>query len=194
MCTGSRSVPRQGLPGDRQGPPWFLWSHSRTKYSSQGDKAPARGAGREGQPRHHKELAVTRHASRQGPVSGKLPDAARQRPRQGACRGKLPLCTRAPAHPPTCRSRTLPGVRGGRLCSQRCAVASGADKIAIVASDGVPDGRFCTIWATQTGIQCPCPLPSELGIEHYANTVPTTTTFTFLPSSVLPPVGDPFDL
>ena len=142
MCTGSCSTPRQGLPGDRQGPPWFLWSHSRTKYSSQGDKAPARGACREGQPRHLKELAATRHASRQGPVSDKLPDATRQRPRQGACRGKPPLCARAPAHPPTCRSGTLPGVRGGRLCSQRCAVASGADKIAIVASGGVPDGPF----------------------------------------------------
>ena len=87
MCTGSCSAPRQGLPGDRQGPPWFLWSHSRTKYPSQGDKTPARGACREGQPRHLKELAATRHASRQGPVSDKLPDATRQRPRQGACRG-----------------------------------------------------------------------------------------------------------
>ena len=106
------------------------------------DKAPARGACREGQPRHLKELAATRHASRQGPVSDKLPDATRQRPRQGACRGKPPLCARAPAHPPTCRSGTLPGVRGGRLCSQGCAVVSGADKIAIVASGGVPDGPF----------------------------------------------------
>ena len=82
MCTGSCSAPRQGLPGDRQGPPWFLWSHSRTKYSSQGDKAPARGACREGQPRHLKELAVTRHASRRDPVSDKLPE------RQDNDRGK----------------------------------------------------------------------------------------------------------
>ena len=161
MCTGSRSIPRQGLPGDRQGPPWFLWSHSRTKYPSQGDKTPARGvcgegqqkhlktpargACREGQPRHLKELAAMRLAPRQGPVSDKLPDATRQRPRQGSCRGKPPLRARAPAHPPPCRSRTLPSVRGGRLCSQGCAVASGADKIAIVASGGVPDGPFCTI-------------------------------------------------
>ena len=142
MCTGSGSTPRQGLPGDRQGPPWFLWSHSRTKYSSQGHKALARGACREGQPRHLKELAATRHASRRGPVSDKLPDATRQRPRQGACRGKPPLRARAPAHPPTCHSGGLPGVRGGRLCSQRCVVASGADKIAIMASGGVPDGPF----------------------------------------------------
>ena len=34
------------------------------------------------------------------------------------------------------------GARGRRLCSQRCAVASDADKIAIVASGGVPDGPF----------------------------------------------------
>ena len=134
MCTGSRSVPRQGLPGDRQGPPWFLWSHSRTKYPSQGDKTPARGACRvgqsrhletpargacrEGQPRHLKELAATRHASWQGPVSDKLPDATRQRPRQGACRGKPPLCTYAPAHPPMCRPRAVPArVARGRVAS-----------------------------------------------------------------------------
>ena len=92
-----------------------------------------------------RELVATRHASRQGPVSDKLSDATRQRPRQGACRGKPPLCARAPAHPPMCRSGTLPSVRGGRLCSQRRAVASGADKIAIVASGGIPDGPFCTI-------------------------------------------------
>src|SRR3954469_21359036 len=138
LCTGSRSIPRQGLPGDRQSPPWFLWSHSRTKYLSQGDKSPARGACREGhsrhktpargacregQPEHLKELAATRHASRQDPASDKLPDAARQQPRHGICRGKQPLCACALAHPPTCRSRTLPGIRGGRLCSQRYTVA-----------------------------------------------------------------------
>ena len=142
MCTGSRSIPRQGLPGDRQGPPWFLWSHSRTKCPSQEDKTPARGACREGHPRHFKELAAGHHASRQGPVSDKLPDATRQRSRQGACRGKPPVYARAPAHPPMCRSGTLPGVRGGRLCSQWCAVACDADKIAIMASGGAPDGPF----------------------------------------------------
>ena len=107
------------MPGDRQGPPWFPWSHSRTKYLSQGDKAPARGACREGQPRHLKELAATRHASRRGPVSDKLPDATRQRPRQGACRGKLPLCTRAPAHPPTCRPEGFFQARVAGDCAAR---------------------------------------------------------------------------
>ena len=106
------------------------------------DKTPARGACREGQPRHVKELAATCHVSRQGPVSDKLPGATRQRPRQGACRGRLPLYTRAPAHPPTCRPGTFPGTRGKRLCGQQCAVASDADKIAIMASGGVPDGPF----------------------------------------------------
>ena len=142
MCTGSRSIPRRGLPGDRQDPSWFLWSHSRTKYLSSGDKAPARGACREGQPRHLEELAATRYASRQGPMSDKLPGATRQHPRQGACRDKLPLRTRAPAHPPTCRPGAFPGTRGRRLCSQRCAVACEADKIPIVASGGAPDGPF----------------------------------------------------
>ena len=163
---GSCSTLRQGLPGDRQGPPWFLWSHSRTKYSSQGDKAPVRGACREGQPRHLKELAATRHASRQGPVSDKLPDATRQRPRQGACRGKLPLCTRALAHPPTCRPEPFQArVAGG------CA-ASGARWHATLTRS--PSWRtvasltvlFCTVWATQTGIYCLCPLPSGLGMRH----------------------------
>ena len=157
MCTGSCSTPRQGSPGHRQDPPGLLkrqdpgkrslpGSHSRTKYSTREDKAPARGACREGQPRHLKELAATRHASQQGPVSGKLPDATRQRPRQGACRGKLPLCTHAPAHPPTCRPGTFPGARAERLCSQRCGVASGADNTAIVASGGAPDGPFLALF------------------------------------------------
>ena len=35
-----------------------------------------------------------------------------------------------------------PGARGGRLCSQRCAVACEADKIAIVANGGAPNGPF----------------------------------------------------
>ena len=127
------------------------------------DKTRARGACREGQPRHLEELAATRHASRQGLVSDKLLDATRQRTRQGACRGRLPLCTHAPAHPPTCHPGVLPGAHGERLCSQRCEVASDADKITIVAIGGVPDDPFCTIWATQMGIQCLCPLPSGLG-------------------------------
>ena len=142
MCTGSCSTPRQGLPGDRQGPPWFPWSHLRTKYSSQGYKAPARGACREGQPRHFEELAATCHVSRQDPVSDKLPGATRQRPRQGACHGRLSLCTRAPAHPPACRPGAFPGAHGRRLSSQRCEVASNADKITIVANGGIPDSPF----------------------------------------------------
>ena len=139
---GSCSTPRQGLPGDRQGPPWSLWSHSRTKYSSQETRPRQEelaGKATQGIPR---KLAATRPASRQGPVSDKLPDATRQRPWQGACRGKLPLCTRAPAHPPTCRPGAFPGARGGRLCSQRCTVACEADKISIVVNGGAPNGPF----------------------------------------------------
>ena len=77
-----------------------------------------------------------------GPVGDKLPGPARQQPRQGACRDKLPPCTRAPAHPPMCRPGAFPGTRGERLCIQRCEVASGADKITIVANGGAPDGPF----------------------------------------------------
>src|SRR6187399_2383479 len=76
---------------------------------------------------------LPRRATRPDKARRAAGSRTRQRPRQGTCRGKLPLCTRAPAHPPTCHPGTLPGVRGGRLCSQRYAVASGADKIAIVA-------------------------------------------------------------
>ena len=36
----------------------------------------------------------------------------------------------------------FPGARGERLCSQRCAVACEADKTAIMASGGAPDGPF----------------------------------------------------
>ena len=153
MCTGSRSVPRQGLPGVRQGPSLFKLLPFKNKVLTEKtrprqeklagkDKTPARGACREGHPRHLKELAAARLAPRQGPVSDKLPDATRQRSRQGACRDKLPPYTRAPAHPPTCRPGALPGARGKRLCSQRCTVASGADKITVVANGGVPDGPF----------------------------------------------------
>src|SRR4051812_23794738 len=88
LCTGSRSTLRQGPPGDHQGSLWFLWSHSRTKYLSQGDESPARGACREGHSRyktpkrgacreaqqeHLKEPAAARHASRQDPASDKFP-------------------------------------------------------------------------------------------------------------------------
>ena len=148
MCTGSRSTPRQGLPGDRQGPPWFLWSHSRTKYPTKTPQDPGKRS-LPGRPTKASQgtcrdapRVPARPGERQASGRDKTTTAARRLPRQGACRGKPPLCAHAPAHPPTCRSGTLPGVRGGRLCSQRCAVASGADKIAIVASGGIPDGPF----------------------------------------------------
>ena len=48
--------------------------------------------------------------------------------------------------------------------------------------------------ATATGIQCLCPPPSRLGEDHCSCTVATTTDFTFLLSSTLTPVGDPFEL
>ena len=36
----------------------------------------------------------------------------------------------------------FPGARGGRLCSQRCAVACNTDKKALVAIGGAPGGLF----------------------------------------------------
>ena len=140
-CTGSCSAPWQGLPGDRQDPPWLPrrpFKNKAFKMKRQGpdkrillgrDKAPARGACREEtRPRQAelagkatqgipRKLAVTRPTSRQDPANDKLPDTTRRRPRQGACRGKPPLRARAPAHLLTCRSRTLPSTRGRRPCS-----------------------------------------------------------------------------
>ena len=46
----------------------------------------------------------------------------------------------------------FPGMRGRRLCSQRCAVACEADKIAIVASGGAQTVPFGTVWAMPMGI------------------------------------------
>ena len=99
MCTGSRSGPRQGLPGVRQDPSLFILLPFKNKVLTEKtrprqeklagkDKTPARGACREGQPRHFRKLAATHRASRQDPTSGKLAGATRQRPRQGACRGE----------------------------------------------------------------------------------------------------------
>ena len=154
MCTGSCSAARQGLPDDRQSPPWVPlepFKNKAFKMKRQGpgkrilpgrDKAPARGACREGQPRHFKKLAAMHRTSLQGPVSDKLLDSTRRRPRQGTRRGPLPLCTHAPAHPPACRHEASSGARGGSLCSQGYAVASGDEEKAIVANGGAPNGHF----------------------------------------------------
>ena len=96
-------------------------------------------AGKQGTSRR---LAATPRASRQGPRAGKLAGPTRGGPRQGTCRGRRPFCAHAPAHPPTVALGASPGARGGRLCSQRCAVACEADKIAIVANGGAPNGPF----------------------------------------------------
>src|SRR3954464_15248542 len=88
------------------------------------------------------KLAATHHASRPGLASGKFPGAARQPPRQATCRGKSPPQDCAPAHPSTRHSGALPEARGGALRSQGRAVACGADKIAIVANGGAPNGPF----------------------------------------------------
>ena len=135
---------------------------AKTLRDSLRNKTPARGACREAiqeqsirakktRPRQEelagkanqgitRKLAATHHAPRQGSVSDKLPGPTRRQPRQGTCRGKRYLRAQAPAHPPTCRPGTLPGARGERLCSQRCTVASGTDKKAIMAIGGAPDG------------------------------------------------------
>ena len=54
----------------------------------------------------------------------------------------------------------------GSCAAMRCEVASEADKEAIVAIGGAPNGRFLHCLGDRTGIKCPCPLPSELGRGH----------------------------
>src|SRR3954470_9181492 len=87
-----------------------------------------------------RKLTATRLASRPGLASGKFPGAVRQPPRRATRRGKSPPQAFAPAHPPTRHSGGLPEACGGALCSRRHAVACGADKIAIVANGGAPNG------------------------------------------------------
>ena len=65
--------------------------------------------------------------------------------------------------------------------AMRCEVASEADKEAIVAIGGAPNGRFLHYWGDRTGIKCPCSLPSELGRGALLIVVVPTRVFTFLP-------------
>ena len=123
------------------------------------DKAPARGACREGQPRHFKKLAATRRASRQDPASDKLPGATRQRPRQGACRGEATtLCLRSSASvdvSPQDRSRRTwreavqpSGARWQVEMTRRPSWQAVAPQTVV----------FCTVWATGRALNAlvPC--------------------------------------
>src|SRR3954468_9059393 len=175
LCTDSSSTLRQGLPGERQEPPRSFLGQTKTKYLSQEDETPARGACRAEETRPRQEelagttkpkhqgpgersspgrptkapqekLAAAHHAPRQGLASGKLSGAARQPPRQATCRGKSPPQACAPAHLPTRRPGAPPKARGEAPCSLRRAVARNADRIAIVANGGAPNGplRHCS--------------------------------------------------
>ena len=77
-----------------------------------------------------------RPGERQAPGRDKTTTAAKRLPRQATT---LYLHS---STSPTCRPGAFPGTCGKRLCSQRGAVAGDADKIAIMASGGVPDGPF----------------------------------------------------
>ena len=130
-------------------------------------KAPARGACREGQTRPRQEdLAGKRQDPGKRSLPGRLLKAyqeslPRRALRPGKIRratsfrtrqdddpgkvlvgGQLPPHIRAPAHPPACRHEASSGARGGSLCSQGYAVASGDEEKAIVANGGAPNGHF----------------------------------------------------
>ena len=157
---------------------YSYYCHSRTKCLTEKtesrqeefagkDKTPARGACREGQPRHFKRLAATHRASRQDPASDKLAGATRQRPRQGACRGEATTL-----RPPSSTSDDV-SPQGRSWCTWRVAVKpSGARWQAKLTRR--PSWRSVApltvaslhCWGDRTGIKCPCPLPSELGRGH----------------------------
>src|SRR3954468_16401517 len=172
---GSRSAPRQGSPGERlkpsMAPFWAILEQSilakktrprqeelaGPKRQDPGKRSlPGRPA-EEQRPRQEelagkanqgilRKLAATHHAPRPGLASGKFPGATRQPQRQATCRGKSPPRACAPAHPPTRQSGALPEARGWALRSRRHAVACDADKIAIMANGGAPNGplRHCS--------------------------------------------------
>ena len=78
---------------------------------------------------------TSRPGERQASGPDKITTAARRLPRQAAT-----LCPRSSASTNVSLWGASPGARGGRLCSQRCVVACEADKIAIVANGGAPNG------------------------------------------------------
>ena len=128
LCTGSCSFPRQGLLRARRRPSCLLSNHSKTKYTRQKIKTPARGACREGRTRL-KTAPLTQDPSKRS-LPGRLEDdaSALYVPRQGArgaassrarqdqgpgkvLAGRAALCARAPAHRPTRRPGANPGTR-----------------------------------------------------------------------------------
>src|SRR3954469_22031472 len=152
-CRAEETRPRQEeLAGPRRRGP------GKRSLPGRGDKTPAsttkpkhQGPGKRSSPGRptkapQEKLAAAHHSPRQGLASGKLSGAARQPPRQATCRGKSPPQACAPAHLPTRRPGDLPKARGGALRSLRRAVACNADRIAIVANGGAPNGplRHCS--------------------------------------------------
>ena len=163
MCTGSRSVPRQGLPGVRQDPSLFILLPFKNKVLTEKtrprqeelagkDKAPARGACREGQPKHVQKTChdaprvLARPDGRQACRHDKRRAAARHLSRQGC--HLTPKIQRV-------QQRVTPGPPqehvARRCTAMRSEVASGADRDAVVATGGSPNGRFFALLGRPDG-------------------------------------------
>ena len=143
------------------------------------DKAPAREACREGQDPGKRSLP--------GRPTKALQETCRDAPRVPARPGERQACgcdktataarrlPRRSHHSAPTLQRIRRRVAAGSLlvhvadscAAKQCEVASEDDKETIVAIGGTPNGRFLHCLSDQTGIKCPCPLPSELGRGHY---------------------------
>ena len=147
MCTGSCSAPRQGLPGDRQGPLWFFLEPFKNKVF----KPRRQGPGKRSLPGRPTKISQgtcrdaprvpARPGERQASGSDKTTTAARRLPRRS--HHPVPMIQRI-------RRRVATGsfqahVAGG-CAAKRCEVADGADKEAIVAIGGAPNGRFSALF------------------------------------------------
>ena len=156
MCTGSCSAPRQGLPGDRQGPPWFLLEPFKNKVF----KSRRQGPGKRSLP--GRPTTALQETCRDAPH---VP--ARSGERQAAGLDKMTTPTRyspgARCHSVPTLQRTHPrvamrlpqGARGGSLCSQGNVVASGDEEKAIVANGGAPNGHFLHYLGNSDGHSMP---------------------------------------
>jgi hypothetical protein len=151
LCTGSSSIPRQGLLGESQGQ-----TQDREAIQEQSIQSDNQGPGKRSLPGGtfdaqpevccSRVLAVARYLPRQSTRlrqvigCGKIADTARCLPRQVTLRGKLSSAARScrgKLHCTTvllccCSSASasvalwvLPSVRGRALCRRRCPVASG---------------------------------------------------------------------
>ena len=135
------------------------YCHSRTKYQLRRQRSRQEELAGKANQGASRRLAATPHASRQGPAAGKLADATREGPRQGCHPNSSASSDVSPqGHP-----------RGTwRGTAQPCGVRWQAELTETPSWQPVAHLTVVSLhcWGDQTGIKCPCPLPSELGRGH----------------------------